>query len=312
VVVPYYNLGPFLPDTLASLDKQTYPALEVLVINDGSTDPESIRVFEEQQPIYPHFRFLSQANAGIGATRNRGLEEARGEYFLPMDADNVAFPPMVERLVRGIRRNPDLAAMTCYFLAFRETENLADQEYAYAYRPPGGPRVMASFRNVYGDANAIFRTQTFRAVGGYETERDTSWEDWEAFLKLVNAGHRLGVVPDYLFAYRCRETGFSRVTNTFSNHQRVLRQFIQSEHLPMAEKIALWTALVSMQKRHDELCAQNRFLQGKLASLGYRVTQRLEAVLGKVPLVKRGVKGLLRTGRRAWKYVAGGGGKTMG
>ena len=77
VAIAYYNLGAHLPDTLASLAAQTYPNVEVLVINDGSTDPYSRQVFAEQQALYPQFRFVSQDNAGIGATRNRGLAEAR-------------------------------------------------------------------------------------------------------------------------------------------------------------------------------------------------------------------------------------------
>ena len=78
VCVPHYNLGRHLPETLASLAAQTYPHLEVLVIDDGSTDPASLEVFGRMERRHPQFRFLRQANAGIGATRNRGLFEGRG------------------------------------------------------------------------------------------------------------------------------------------------------------------------------------------------------------------------------------------
>jgi GT2 family glycosyltransferase len=224
VAIAYYNLGAHLPATLASLAAQTYPNLEVLVINDGSTDPHSVEVFAQQQALYPQFRFLTQDNAGIGATRNRGLREARGEYFIPMDADNIARPHMIERFVSAMRRNPDLAALTCFCLAFTDDADLQNQEYEYAYRPTCGPHILASIKNVYGDANAILRTDIFRSVGGYETDRDCSWEDLEAFVKLVNAGHRIDTLPEYLFYYRHLETGFSRVTDTYLNQRRVLRQ----------------------------------------------------------------------------------------
>jgi glycosyltransferase involved in cell wall biosynthesis len=264
VSIAHYNLGRYLPETLASLAAQNYPNLEVLVIDDGSTDAGSVAVFEEMQSRYPHFRFLTQANAGIGATRNRGLREARGAFFVPVDADNLARPDMVERFVAGMRRNPDLAALTCYFLAFRTSADLACGEYAYAYRPTGGPYVLASLRNVYGDANAIFRTASFRAVGGYETDRDTSNEDWEAFVKLAGAGYRLDVLPEYLFFYRHRESGFSRVTNAYRNHQRVLRQFYRAERLPEAERIALWTALPGLQQALEQLTQRNHVLERRL------------------------------------------------
>src|SRR5262249_6078719 len=102
VVVPFYNLAEFLPEALGSLAAQTWPRLEVLVIDDGSTDPAAVRVFDEQQRKFPHFRFLRQPNAGIGATRNRGLREADGEYVVCVDADNVAHPRMIEQFVAGM------------------------------------------------------------------------------------------------------------------------------------------------------------------------------------------------------------------
>jgi glycosyltransferase involved in cell wall biosynthesis len=305
VVVPYFNLGAHLPETLSSLAAQTYPNLEVLVINDGSTDPDSVRVFQEQERRYPRFRFLSQENAGIGATRNRGLCEARGAYFLPVDADNVPFLHMVETLVGALERNPGLAAMTCFYLAFRDSAALARGQYLYAGRPAGGPQVMASFRNVYGDASALFRTDAFRAVGGYETDRDTSWEDWEAFLKLVNAGFAVGVVPEYLFAYRHLEGGFSRVTRRFQNHQRVLRQVYRMGELPRAEMITLWTALVGLQRRFDELTQDNHDLRLRAGALPHRLVDLLGTVLGKVPLLSAGVCRLARSGRRAWHFLRG-------
>jgi hypothetical protein len=200
---------------------------------------------------------------------------------------------MVERFVNAMRRNPQLAAMTCFFLAFKDGQNPLQGEFVHAYRPLGGPRVMACFRNVYGDANAIFRTAAFRAVGGYETDRDTSWEDWEAFVKLVNAGQEVDVIPDYLFAYRHRESGFSRVTRTYRNHQRVLRQVFKMEQLPRAEAIALWTALVGFQKRQDELAAHARELNVRLGALRYRAADGLHALFGKIPFLKWGMKRLL-------------------
>ena len=93
--IAHYNLGRYLPETLASLAAHTYPRVEVIVIDDGSTDPSSLAAFEQMRVRYPQHRFLRQTNAGIGATRNRCLELATGEFFIPVDADNIARPEMV-------------------------------------------------------------------------------------------------------------------------------------------------------------------------------------------------------------------------
>jgi glycosyltransferase involved in cell wall biosynthesis len=292
VCVPHFNLGDHLPAALASLAAQTYPRLEVLVIDDGSTEEASRRVFEAMQARYPAFRFLRQANAGIGATRNWGLREARGSYFVPMDADNVARPEMVERLVAGIHGRPELAALTCYFLAFAEDADLERGRFRYAYRPTGGPRVLASMRNVYGDATAIYRTEVFRSVGGYEPDRDTSFEDWEAFVKLAEAGHAIDVLPEHLFYYRHREGGFSRVTKQFANHERVLRRFRHMEDLPAVERAALWSALAGFHCRADRLSAQHQ-------SLRYRLADTVYSACRQVPLATRALQWLRGLAGRA-------------
>lgn len=277
VAIAHFNLGRYFPDTLATLAAQTYPHIEVIAIDDGSTEAASVEVFEAMRAKYPAWRFLRQENAGIGATRNRILELANGEFFIPVDADNLARPDMVAKFVTAIQRNPDLAAMSCYFLAFdADAPNLVPDHFLYAMRPTGGPHALAGIRNVYGDANAIFRTAALRAVGGYGTDRGTSCEDWECFVKLVHAGHRLGVVPDHLFYYRHRPGGFSRSTNWFANHQRVLRQFAHAGSLPPAESLALWTALLGF---HQELERRN----GAAPPRRHRIADRIYKAL-KEPL----------------------------
>ena len=263
VGIAHFNLGRYLPAALESLAKQTYSNLEIIVIDDGSTQPESIAAIQQMELAHPNVRFLRQGNAGIGATRNRLLAEARGEYFIPMDADNIARPEMVSTFVKAMNRNPSLSAMTCFFLAFAEGIELGGltppaRPFMYAYRPVGGPHALSCIRNVYGDANGIFRTADFHAAGGYGTDRGTSCEDWEAYVKLIHAGKRIDVVPEYLFHYRHREAGFSRATNWFANHQRVMRQFPEEQ----------WSALLGFQQ-------ENLRLQEKLKAPRYRIADAI-------------------------------------
>jgi glycosyltransferase involved in cell wall biosynthesis len=274
VTVTYYNLPDYLPEALASLAAQTYQNMEVLVIDDGSTDSHALEIFKEQERVYPQFRFLSQPNGGLSAARNFGLAQARGEYFLPMDADNVVRPHMVAHFASALRRNPDISALSCYFLAFCDTADLEAGRFSYAYRPIGGPHVVGSFQNVYGDANAIFRTADLRAVGGYEPDRDSTCEDWEAFVKLVNAGYRLDVVPDHLFYYRHRPASLLRTTSAYRNQRRILRQYCQMADLPKSERIGLWSAVMGMQAAA---------LGQRRSALRYLVADRVNARLRKLP-----------------------------
>src|SRR5262249_30784324 len=161
------------------LAAQSYQNLEVIVVDDGSTSPVAVRVFDEQRELYPNFRFVRQRNGGVGAARNPAPAEAKGGEFLPPDAGNVGPPRTGETFVRGMCCNPDLCALSCFNLGFRDSQDIAQGNFMYAYRPAGGPYALAGLQNVYGDANSIFRVADLRAIGGYETDRDSTCEDWE-------------------------------------------------------------------------------------------------------------------------------------
>ena len=91
VTVPVYNAEEWLRDALASLQAQTHSDFEVVLVDDGSNDgsPDICQEFCERDP---RFRLIRQANAGVSAARNRGIEESRGEWIAFMDADDV-MPP---------------------------------------------------------------------------------------------------------------------------------------------------------------------------------------------------------------------------
>jgi glycosyltransferase involved in cell wall biosynthesis len=258
VAVAYYNLGLYLPATLEAIAAQTYPHLEVIVVDDGSTCPVSVRVFNELREIYPEFRFLSQKNSGPGAARNRALAEARGEFFVAVDADNVPKPKMIERFVEGMMRNPDISVLTCFLKAFNHEEGIDAAVSEFVYMPTGGPFVLSCFENVYGDTNAIFRTKAFLDAGGFETDPDTFIEDWETFVKLAARGLKIDVIPDALFYYRIRGDNRSLImsrdrSDIYPFVQRMLhRRFVPLLELNTLDTDMLWLGLVAFGNRKNQ------------------------------------------------------------
>ena len=120
-----------------------------------------------------------------------------------------------------------------------------------------------------------------RGVGGYETDRDTSFEDWEAFIKLVHAGHTIDVVPEVLFYYRHLPTGFSRRTSPQANYQRVLRQFVGREQLGSGEAQLLWPLLAGLARRVEELEARQRSRRYRLVDGVHSWLRRLSRQPGR-------------------------------
>jgi glycosyltransferase involved in cell wall biosynthesis len=108
IVLPVYNGGDYLRDSVRSILEQTYRNLELIVVDDGSTDgcmEEVARLSDER------IRSFRQENAGRAAALNLGLDHARGSFYATQDADDLSHPRRVERLVQVLREQPDVAAV---------------------------------------------------------------------------------------------------------------------------------------------------------------------------------------------------------
>ena len=105
VIVPVYNAAKYLADTLGSIQSQTIKDIEILCIDDGSTD-HSAEIIQEKQAQDPRIKYEYQPNQGAGAARNRGIENARGEFIAFMDADD-SYPNIyaLERLYMAAKEN---------------------------------------------------------------------------------------------------------------------------------------------------------------------------------------------------------------
>jgi glycosyltransferase involved in cell wall biosynthesis len=251
IVVTYYELPEYLPELLASLSGQDYPNYEVIVVDDGSASEQAQAVWRDQCVLYPGFRFVREENSGVCAARNYGLQLARGEFFIAVDADNCAHADMISRFVVALRRNPDLAGVSCYYNAFKNRLPTGQPHFEYAYRPSGGPFSIGAIINCYGDTNSMFRTEAVRAVGGFTDERGSTCEDWELFVKLACAGRQVDVLPEALFDYRHRPGSLIRTTVPFRNRQRVLRHYRRLTRLPASESALSWYAFASMRTECD-------------------------------------------------------------
>jgi predicted nucleic acid-binding Zn-ribbon protein len=158
---------------------------------------------------------------------------------------------MISRFVEALRRNPDLAGVSCYYNAFKSRLPGGEPRFEYAYRPTGGPFPVGALINCYGDTNSMFRTEAIRAVGGFTDERGSTCEDWELFVKLACAGREVDVLPEALFDYRHRPESLVRTTIPFRNRARVLRHYRRLTSMPHNESALLWYAFASMRSECD-------------------------------------------------------------
>ena len=116
VVMPAYNAERFIDEALESVLNQSHQQLEVIVVDDGSTDGTAARVQAYGDPV----RYLQQVNAGVGAARNSGLEAATGDYIAFLDADDLWRPEKLDVQLEIAARNPESGLIACDGVRFAE------------------------------------------------------------------------------------------------------------------------------------------------------------------------------------------------
>ena len=108
VVIPCYNRSHFVHETIASIQRQTHRDWEIIVVDDGAEEPETVASIEavERQAL-PGVRVVREPHRGLPHARNRGLQLSRGRYVIPLDSDDLLEPEMMEVCLRAMRSHPE-------------------------------------------------------------------------------------------------------------------------------------------------------------------------------------------------------------
>lgn len=200
IVIPCFGLARWVTAAVASAFGQTYPAIEVILVNDGSTEPGDATLHElaDRMPL----TLLTQENQGVGAARNLGIAQAGGRYVLPLDADNVLDPRFVARAVEVLEHEPGLAYVTSW-TRYVDASGAPLGGGDPGYHPTGGRGRELDRSNIAGDAAALIRRRLFEVGFAYRTDL-VSLEDWQLWRELRDAGHHGIVMPTRLLDYRVR------------------------------------------------------------------------------------------------------------
>jgi glycosyltransferase involved in cell wall biosynthesis len=202
VVIPAFNAEKTLPATFKSAAEQTYRALEILIVDDGSVDRTAAiaRAFcgEDSRAT-----LLSQSNAGVAAARNSGIAAARGEWVAPLDSDDLWHPTKIERQVEAALNAPERPGLVyCWFHNIDDQDRVIGSSEGYEVRGRALDRMML-FNFVGNGSCPLIHRQALEAVGGYATHFGDAGgcEDFELQLRLA-CKFPVEVVPEYLLGYR--------------------------------------------------------------------------------------------------------------
>ncbi len=199
VIIPHYNLGAHLEQAVASVFASNYDKFEVIVLDDGSTEPASLDALAACEARWgrdKRWRCIRQENMGLSATRNRGCQEARGEAILPVDADNMIRPDYLSKAVRCLQQNPKAGVVYAWAKRFGIVDNVWEFK-------PLDRRAMLLANGV--EACSMFRKEAWQSVGGYdEVNFREGYEDWDFWLGLIEKGWEFHLIPEVLFDYQVR------------------------------------------------------------------------------------------------------------
>ena len=202
VVIPVHNGEKYLAQAIESVLAQTFRDFELLIVDDGSTD-SSRAIMDRYARRDARIRILSQANRGVSAAGNLGLEEARGEWVARLDADDVFLPDKLERQIAFIRRHPNVRIVGTlgYFISGAgRVIGLVNSD---------GPFTRAEFERMAGRGEPVFfvhsstlmHRETVLSVGGYR-EQFVQAEDVDLWLRMAEKGHVLLKMSEPLLLYR--------------------------------------------------------------------------------------------------------------
>jgi glycosyltransferase involved in cell wall biosynthesis len=229
VIVTCFELGDTLGEALASVDAQTFRDFEVVVVDDGSSGPETLAALERIDPA--RARVLRTANRGLPAARNHGVRHSLGELLCCLDADDRLHPEWLAKAVAALDRDPGLAFVSHWLHAF------GDEEWDWKPTDCGFPALLDA--NTVNGA-ALVRRAAWDAVGGQDETLREGCEDWDFWIKVVERGHRGAILPEILFYYRRRAASMSRAL-VGAAHRRLYRQLIDRHPESFARHLgALW------------------------------------------------------------------------
>lgn len=210
--IPCYKQAEYLPQAIQSALDQTYKDIEIIVVNDGS--PDNTEEVAKQFPV----TVINQVNKGLASARNTALMNATGDYFLPLDADDILMPNCVQRIVDyiGLTGAPIIAP------SFR-TFGVSEQEVILMPDPTVEDFVTG---NRIGYFSAI-KTSVLKSIGGYSPRMTWGFEDYHLWFDLLKRGYEIVTIPEVLVSYRTKEHSMINVANA---HSKELMDQIIKDH----------------------------------------------------------------------------------
>lgn len=290
IITPTFNRAGYLSMAIESVLAQTTDNFEMLIVDDGSED-NTREVVEAFQATDPRIRYFYQANQGQSIARNRGVQEAKGEFICFLDSDNAWYPHKLERSISEFEAHPDADVVYSDYMVIDEKGQELGPNRMKRY---SGFITAELLRDNFVTINTTMtRKACFDELGGFEPE-DRLAEDYGLWLRF-STRYRFHYVPEVLGYYRVMDNQISSdKARRLDANEALLSQFLERypQVLTPAQKRRGMSHFYVRRARFE--CGQKWF--GQALTNGYRSLRQDPLwpgpwkTLAKIMLVKLGIR----------------------
>lgn len=212
IIIPCYNKAQYLGETLDSVAAQTYPSIEVLVVDDDSPD-NTKEVVDQYMQRMDNLGYIHQSNQGPSTARNNGIRASHGKYVMALDADDTFSPTYVEKCVRYLESHPETK------LVYTRADMFG--QYNQPWDLPEYSHYELLWQNMVNYC-AMYRRSDFDFTSGYNSNMVKGLEDWDFWLTFLKPEDQVHRIDEVLFHWRTMPV--SRTANAEENEHELMRQ----------------------------------------------------------------------------------------
>lgn len=225
VIIPFYNSGKYIMECVQSIRASTYHPLEILIINDGSTDQESLAVLKQLEQNRD-IKIFNKPNEGLADTRNYGAQQANGDLITFLEAGDMVAPTFFEKAIRVLKQYQNVFFVGSFVQHIRDTNR---KIVTFAPQPP-----YSLVHNPVKDSGMVYKKTAFLEAGLNDKKADYGLEQYESVIHLLSKGYNGVVLPEFLFQHQ-------------EHDKQITREKLLYSYKYIAEKHSLYYAKFATQ-----------------------------------------------------------------
>jgi glycosyltransferase involved in cell wall biosynthesis len=226
IIIPCFNHGAYLGQALRSIDEFVGNDVEIIIVNDGSTDPQTIELLKSLKS--DNVKVLHQENAGAAAARNLGIRHSSAPFFIPLDADNLLYNPYLKEGLKWMMHHPECAVV------FGDARIFGEKEGTWVNHPL---RIEEMVFENYIDNCALIRKAAWEQVGGYDLKVPVpTREDYIFWLDLLREGFQFHYLNEFCFGYRYLEGSKVRRYYKIPANRILIQEYIFRKQLDLIQR----------------------------------------------------------------------------